>query len=73
VAVRGAATRAERRAAAREEALLYRTLATLRRDAPIDESVDALRFEGVPMDRFRAFCERLGATQLASRPRRVRV
>jgi 5'-3' exonuclease len=70
VTVRGAATIAERLAGARDEALLYRTLATLRRDAPVGESLDALRYEGVPADAFRALCARLGATQLASRPRR---
>lgn len=46
VAVRGAATLAGVLAGHREEALLYRTLATLRTDVPLAESVDDLRWRG---------------------------
>jgi 5'-3' exonuclease len=41
-----------------EDALLYRTLATLRLDAPVFESVDELRWRG-PAQGFERWCERL--------------
>jgi 5'-3' exonuclease len=41
-----------------DEALLYRTLATLRTDVPVFDSVDELRWEG-PRREFAPFCERL--------------
>jgi 5'-3' exonuclease len=47
VKVRGAARLAETLAARRDEAMLYKTLATLRRDVPIaEESVDDLEWRG---------------------------
>jgi 5'-3' exonuclease len=46
VKVRGAASLAASLAAHRDEARLYRTLATLRVDAPIGEDVDALAWRG---------------------------
>jgi 5'-3' exonuclease len=46
VRVRGAATLAENLAVARDDALLYRRLATLRTDVPLSESLDALRWRG---------------------------
>jgi 5'-3' exonuclease len=53
----------------REDALLYRQLATLRTDAPIG-SLEEARFRGVPRDRFLAWCDSLGVSDLRSRPRR---
>jgi 5'-3' exonuclease len=53
-----------------EEALLYRKLATLREDAPLTESLDALAFHGVPRQRFSAWCRKLGVTSLTDRPKR---
>jgi 5'-3' exonuclease len=50
-----------------EEAMLYRTLATLRTDAPIDESLAALEHRGVPRQPFEIFCARSGAAGLLSR------
>ncbi|MFZ5471646.1 MAG: 5'-3' exonuclease [Myxococcota bacterium] len=70
VKVRGAerlaATLAERRA----DAMLYRTLATLRRDVPLAEDLEALRFRGVPKERFFAWCDKLGVNTLRARPTR---
>jgi 5'-3' exonuclease len=54
-----------------DEALLYRTLARLRTDAPLAEtSVDQLRWQGAPRDRWRAFCDEVGLDRLRSRPHR---
>jgi 5'-3' exonuclease len=60
-----AATLEEHRADAR----LYRTLATLRTDAPIG-TLEEARFRGVPRDRFLAWCETLGVDGLRTRPQR---
>ena len=60
VAVRGAARLSANLEAARTEALLYRTLTTLRRDVPLDESLEDLEWEGAHRSRFDALCERLG-------------
>jgi 5'-3' exonuclease len=56
----------------REDALLYRRLATLRTDAPIG-SLEEARFRGVPRDRFLAFCDSVGASDLRDRPTRWEV
>jgi 5'-3' exonuclease len=61
-----AATLAERR----EEALFYRTLATLVDDVPLAESLDDLRFRGVPRARFEAWCDAIGASTLRTTPKR---
>jgi 5'-3' exonuclease len=53
-----------------EDALLYRRLATLVEDAPIDASLDALAWKGVPRQRFSAWCAAVGATDLATLPAR---
>ena len=49
-----------------DEALLYRTLATLRLDVPVFDSVDDLRWTGPP-DNFEQSCERLRAKDLYRR------
>jgi 5'-3' exonuclease len=54
----------------REEALLYRRLATLVTDAPLKESLEALAWKGVPRAAFEAMCGRLGLTSLQARPKR---
>ena len=66
VPVRGAARLAATLAAQREHAMLFRTLATLRADAPIGASVDALRWVG-PRPGFTAWAERLGPPSLQER------
>jgi 5'-3' exonuclease len=67
---RGAAQLAATLADRREEALFYRTLATLVDDAPIAESLEDLRFRGVPRGRFEAWCDALGVGTLRATPRR---
>lgn len=59
VSVRGAAKLAGTLVARRSDAMLYRTLTTLRRDVPLDESLDELRWTGVE-DAFDDVCGRLG-------------
>ena len=57
----------------RADALLYRRLATLNRDARIDDvtgSLDELEWHGVPRDRFVALCEELGFDTVRERVHR---
>ncbi|HSY40088.1 MAG TPA: 5'-3' exonuclease H3TH domain-containing protein, partial [Polyangia bacterium] len=61
-----AATLVERR----EEALFYRKLATLIDTVPLAESLDELRFRGVPRARFEAWCDAVGANTLRTAPKR---
>lgn len=72
VAVRGAdrlaATLLERKA----DALLFRRLATLRRDVPLPEKLDDLRWRGVPRESWLALCDELGFTRTRERPHRWR-
>ena len=58
--IRGAAVLAARLRAERDQALLFRRLATLVRDAPLAPSLDALRWPGLPRDALRAFSEAFG-------------
>lgn len=67
---RGALQLAATLQAGRDEALLYRTLATLIDAVPLAESLDDLRFRGVPRAAFEAWCESLGVTTMRSAPRR---
>ncbi len=60
VAVRGAGRLSANLEAARPKALLYRTLTTLRRDVPLDESLEDLEWKGAHRSRFDALCGRLG-------------
>jgi 5'-3' exonuclease len=66
VTVRGALRLATTLAEQSERALLFRTLATLRADAPIGAGVDALRWTG-PRPEFAAWSERLGPPSLHER------
>jgi 5'-3' exonuclease len=63
-----AAVLAERRV----DALLYKQLATLRRDVPLAERFADLAWGGVPRHRFTALCSRLGLADFAQRPTRWR-
>ena len=72
VTVRGAARLAASLAAGREDVALFKDLATLRRDVPLVESLEDLRWRGVPRKPFLAFCERHGFGQLRQRPHRWR-
>jgi 5'-3' exonuclease len=60
VAVRGAAKLAATLRERFDDALLYRELTTLRLDAPIEQSLDDLEWQGVPRARFEDFCGSLG-------------
>lgn len=58
--VRGAERLAANLAAARDDALLYRKLATLLTDVPLKETLDDLRWRGVPRAEFDAWCAHIG-------------
>lgn len=62
--VRGAAKLASSLRDHWENALLFRTLATLRTDADVFKNVDELEWRG-PTAEFTALCQRLGAPELA--------
>lgn len=64
--IRRARPLAESLFAAWDEALLYRTLATLRLDVPVFDSVDDIRWTG-PRDNFEQSCERLRSKDLYRR------
>jgi len=67
VELRGAAKLAHTLVEHREDALLYRTLATLRTDAPLAEGVDALEWRGAERTRLEALCARLDDPKLLER------
>jgi hypothetical protein len=67
VTVRGAKGLAASLAERRHDAELYRTLATLRRDVPLDAALADLEVRGPVVDELQAFCAELGAPRLASR------
>jgi len=66
VSVRRAGPLAEALFTAWDDALLFRTLATLSRDAPVFESVDELRWTG-PRPGFQDLCARVKAPELFRR------
>jgi 5'-3' exonuclease len=70
--VRGAEKIAQTLVDMREEALLYRKLATLVEDVPLREGLGDLEWKGVPRARFEAVCAGLGAANLLTRPARWR-
>jgi 5'-3' exonuclease len=70
VEVRGAARLAATLHDRREDALLYRRLATLDLAVPIDTDLAALEHAGVPREAFTAWCDEIGADRLRDRPRR---
>ncbi len=63
-----AATLRERR----DEAFLYRKLATLVDTVALEESFDDLKFVGVPRADFERWCDQLGVARLITAPRRWR-
>ncbi|MGB8331672.1 MAG: 5'-3' exonuclease H3TH domain-containing protein [Polyangiales bacterium] len=67
VQVRGAATLAHNLSEHRDEAMLYRRLATLRTDAPIAESLEDLRWTGPDRPALESLCEELGERTLLDR------
>lgn len=67
VPVRGALALAESLQTCETEVLLYRELATLRRDVPLEESVEDLRFKGPRWAELEALCGELGETRALER------
>lgn len=65
VKVRGAKALAQNLAAARDDAMLYRRLTTLRTDVPLLESLDDLRWRGVDRDALHALCAEIGFERFA--------
>ena len=72
VAVRGAASLARSLREHREEAFLYRRLATLRADVPLPEGPDSLRWRGVLRTELVALCREIGGEEIIERVRRWR-
>jgi len=68
-AVRGAPRLAETLAARRKDALLYRELATLRRDVPLRETLADLRWIGPRTDAWASWCDEADVGDLRERPR----
>ena len=54
------------------DALLFRTLATLRLDVPVFDTVDDLRWRG-PREQLTEFCDRMNAKELLARARAVKI
>ena len=70
VTPRGARSMAESLARHRQEVKLYKTLATLRVDVPIQEDLPDLLWHGVHRREFTALCEELGLGRVAGLPHR---
>lgn len=64
VAPRGAKRLADNLAAGRDDAVLYKQLATLRIDVPLQESLDDLRWQGADRERLTRFCASIGDERL---------
>jgi len=67
VKVRGAASLAETLRRNREAATLYRRLATLAKDVPLQQSLEDLRWRGADRGALRAFCDLAVANSLTDR------
>jgi 5'-3' exonuclease len=67
VQVRGAAALAASLREHREDAYLYRRLATLRTDAPLTESLDDLRWQGARVGELKDLCRELGNDDIIGR------
>jgi 5'-3' exonuclease len=67
VKVRGAARLGAALREGRADAMLFRDLATLRRDVPIEESLDDLEWKGVPRDLFEPWVAENGFERLVER------
>jgi 5'-3' exonuclease len=68
--VRGAEKLAATLASHRQDATLYRTLATLRLDVPLKESLEQLEWKGASRAAWNAWCATAGTEKFADRPRR---
>jgi 5'-3' exonuclease len=67
VKVRGAPQLAQTLSEGFEDVLLYRTLARLRTNVPLDCSAGRLAWKGLPLERFSALCDRLSLRTLKER------
>ncbi|MEM7677131.1 MAG: 5'-3' exonuclease H3TH domain-containing protein [Myxococcota bacterium] len=65
--VRGASTLAANLSQNRQDALLYRTLATLRTDVPTEQSLDDLQWRGAHRDALNSLCQDIGDLKLLDR------
>lgn len=72
VQVRGAATLAASLCAARDDAMLYRELATLRTDVPLAETLEDLRWRGPDTAALTAFAAELGDDRIVELAERAR-
>lgn len=70
VKVRGAGSLARNLAAYREDAMLYKELATLRLDVPIRETIDDVLWKGARREEYRALCIECGFDRLLAAPDR---
>ena len=68
--LRGADRLAATLAACRDDAVLYKRLATLRADVPIRETLADLEWHGVKRVEYQDLCQQLGFGELANRPLR---
>ena len=67
---RGAQAIAASLAGQRDQAMLYKKLATLRLDVPLSETLDDLEWRGVPKREYQAMCAEFGFTGLVDQPSR---
>jgi 5'-3' exonuclease len=70
IVIRGADRLAATLARDMQQALLYRKLATLIEDVPLEEDFDDLAWGGVPRAKFEAWCKSVGSGDLRERPHR---
>lgn len=68
VKIRGAERLAGALAGRREDALLYKKLATLVDDVPLEESLDDMRWRGADRTSWTKWCESAGMPELIDRP-----
>jgi 5'-3' exonuclease len=72
VKIRGAQSLAQNLCDQRQEAELYRQLATLRLDVELDCSLETLEWKGADRAKLEALCQRLGTQSPLSRVKRYR-
>jgi 5'-3' exonuclease len=70
VTIRGAARLGATLVENREEALLFRKLATLIDTIPIEQTLDDLKYRGVSRTKFEDWCDKLGVSRLKTTPKR---
>ena len=68
IEVRGARSLAQNLTERREDAMLYKELATLRLDVPIREKMEDVRWKGAKREEYRAICIECGFDRLLTAP-----